>query len=186
MFIRSIAILCESINGCDTLWTQFLFLLSFSARNNIYQGFAYRCNGNESRITSCEQRGAFVSPNFGIALGCNGIAPITEDEPTEPPQSCTTENFLSRSQECVTWASNLFNSTRTNTVTQFYDLICDPCGGCTLRSFAHPVMQTWLSFTNYTVEEMQVMCGVMLWKLKHWQLVTVQFLQHTLLAMRHL
>ena len=186
MFIRSVAILCESINGYDTLWTQFLFLLSFSARNNIYQGFAYRCNGNESRITSCEQRGAFVSPNFGIALGCNGIAPITEDEPTEPPRSCTTENFLSRSQECVTWASNLFNSTRTNTVMQFYDLICDPCGGCTLSSFAHPVMQTWLSFTNYTVEEMQVTCGVMLWKLKHWQLVTVQFLQHTLLAMRHL
>ena len=128
MFIRSVAILCESINGYDTLWTQFLFLLSFSARNNIYQGFAYRCNGNESRITSCELRGAFVSPNFGTGLGCNGIAPITEDEPTEPPRSCTTENFLSRSQECVTWASNFFNSTQTNTVTRFYDFICEPCG----------------------------------------------------------
>ena len=126
MFIRSVAILCESINGYDTLWTQFLFLLSFSARNNIYQGFAYRCNGDESRITSCERRGAYVSSNFGIALGCNGIAPIIE--PTEPPRSCSREDFLSRSQECVTWASNLFNSTRTNTVTQFYDLICDPCG----------------------------------------------------------
>ena len=67
-----------------------------------------------------------MSLSFGIALGCNGIAPIIEDEPTEPP--CRTEDFLNRSQECVTWASNIFNSTRTNTVTKFYDLMCDPCG----------------------------------------------------------
>ena len=66
-----------------------------------------------------------MSPNFGIALGCNGIAPITEDEPTEPPRSCSTEDFLNRSQECVTWASNF---SRTNNVTQFYDYICEPCG----------------------------------------------------------
>ena len=102
-----------------------MFLLLFSARNNIYQGFAYRCNGNESRITSCEPRGAVLSLNVGIALGCNGIAPITEEEPTEPPRSCTTENFLNRSQECATWASNF---SRANTVTRFYDSICEPCG----------------------------------------------------------
>ena len=105
-----------------------MFLLLFSARNNIYQGFAYRCNGNESRITSCEPRGAVLSLNAGIALGCNGIAPITEEEPTAPPRSCTAEDFLNRSQECVTWASNFFNSTQTNTVTRFYDFICEPCG----------------------------------------------------------
>ena len=64
-----------------------------------------------------------MSPSFGIALGCNGIAPIIEDEPTEPP--CRTEDFLNRFQECATWTTNF---TRTNTVTQFYDLICDPCG----------------------------------------------------------
>ena len=102
-----------------------VFVLLCSARNNIYQGFAYRCDGNESRITSCQQRGAFVSPSFGIALGCNGITPIIDDEPTEPPQSCRTEDFMNRFQECATWTTNF---TRTNTVTQIYDLICDPCG----------------------------------------------------------
>ena len=41
-----------------------------SSANDVYQGFAYDCNGSEARITECRQTGAFVSPNYGIALQC--------------------------------------------------------------------------------------------------------------------
>ena len=41
-----------------------------SSANNVYQGFAYDCNGNEANITECRRTGARVSPNYGIALQC--------------------------------------------------------------------------------------------------------------------
>ena len=71
----------------------------------------------------------------------------------------------------------------------FMTIYVNHVAGC-IRSFLVRfvvlAMTIWERFMHYTVEEMQVRCGVMLWRRKRCQLrVTVQSLQHSLLAMRH-
>lgn len=43
-----------------------------SSSNAVYQGFAYRCNGNEASLASCVQTIAYVKDEYGIAMDCRG------------------------------------------------------------------------------------------------------------------
>ena len=64
------------------LLISFIFLGScsygFSAAVDIYRPFGFTCNGSESTLSSCCQRGTACqadNPNFALAIECGGASP---------------------------------------------------------------------------------------------------------------